>query len=182
MTRTAPSRSYNSSGVGVAPAITFGDGKPVSLFADPDGGKVYALVETRAYDPETGTSTIEISVVDVTSNNDVVGSYVVNNYELDDEKFSEGVVADDGNVYVTNYSDNTLTVLSGGSASQISLEDAVPGGKPVGVTVDKATGDAYVAVIQQSDGSTQPATVSVVKISGGTATTLRSNVYTTRPG
>jgi VCBS repeat-containing protein len=173
---------YNGSGAVVGSPVTFGDGTPRSIFSDANGDNVYAIVETRTYDPETFTSTIEMSVVNLKDNNDVVGSYSVTNFDDTDAQFTEGDVADDGTIYITNYSDNTVTVVSDAGTSQIALEDAAPGGKPVGVTVDKATGDAYVAVIQQSGSSTQPATVSVVKISEGAATTLRSNVYTTQGG
>ncbi|MCV7173113.1 hypothetical protein H7I41_24630 [Mycobacterium manitobense] len=162
---------YNSGAAGTP--ITFGDGQPVSLFAEDDGSSVYAIVLNRIYDPSVGTSTLEVSVVDLTSGNQEVGSYVVENFNGDDERYAEGAVANDGTVYVTNYSDSTVTVISGGTASTVP----VTGGRPVGVAVDKVSGTAYVVVTQQVN--PQLTSTSVVKISGGTASTLAADISTT---
>ncbi|MGA5464542.1 Ig-like domain-containing protein [Mycobacterium sp. NPDC050041] len=162
---------YNGGAAGTP--ITFGDGQPVSLFAEDDGSSVYAIVLNRIYDSGVGTSTLEVSVVDLTSGNQEIGSYVVDNFNGDDERYAEGAVANDGTVYVTNYSDSTVTVISGGTASTVP----VTGGRPVGVAVDKVSGTAYVVVTQQIN--PQLTSTSVVKISGGTASTLAANISTT---
>ena len=145
-------------------------GKPVGLFTTP-GGDVYAVVAS------VDQTTFErvISVYDVTNDSAIGVAYSGSDEEQDD--LIDVAMSSGGQIYVTNPSDGTVSLVGGGDP--ISLD-----GTPVAIGINPSDGRVFVLVSHLSGPLENPTTTSTLELVDITSGVPQHvvDVYTTPPG